>query len=60
MPEERNGDGFEIAHAQHGRKRDQPLHRKADSRAERLDVILPAEAGNDRAADKVDEAMSEI
>lgn len=34
LPQERNGDRFEIAHAQHGHERDQALHCKADSRAE--------------------------
>lgn len=60
LSEERNGDGFEIAHAQHGGERDQALHGKADTRAERMDVVSPAEVGNDRAADEVDEAVSEI
>jgi len=60
LPEERNGDGFEIAHAKHGYKRDQALHGKADTWAERMDVVSPAKVGNDRATDEVDEAVSEI
>ncbi len=60
LPEERNGDGFEIAHAEHGYERDQALHRKADARTERMDVVSPAEVSDDCAADEVDEAMSEI
>ena len=60
LPEERNGDGFEIAHAKHGGECDQTLHGKADSRAERMDIVSPAEVGNDRAADEIDEAVSEI
>ena len=53
LTEKRNGDGFEIAHAQHGHERDQALHRKADSRAERMDVVSPAKVGNDRATDEI-------
>ena len=60
LTEERNGDGFEIAHAEHGRECDQALHGKAHTRTERMDVISPAEVGDDRAADEVDEAMNEI
>lgn len=60
LSEERNGDGFEIAHAEHGRECDQSLHGKTHTRTERMDVISPAEVGNDRAADKVDEALREI
>lgn len=60
LPEEWNGDGFEITHAKHGGECDQALHGKADSRTERMDVVSPAEVGNDRAADEVDEAVSEI
>ena len=60
LPKERNGDGFEIAHAEHGHERDQSLHRKADSRTERMNVVSPAEVGNDRAADEIDDAVSEI
>lgn len=55
LPEERNGDRFEISHAQHGRKRDQSLHGKTHARTERMNVVTPAEVGNDRAADEVDE-----
>jgi hypothetical protein len=58
--EERNGDGFEVTHAEHGRECDQSLHGKAHTRTERMDVVSPAEVGNDRAADEVDKAMSEI
>jgi hypothetical protein len=58
LTEERNGDGFEIAHAKHGRECDQSLHGKAHTRTERMDVVSPAEVGNDRAADEVDEAMN--
>lgn len=60
MTEERNGDGFEIAHAKHGRECDQTLHGKAHPRTERMDVVSPAEVGDDRAADEVDETLSEI
>lgn len=60
MTEKRNGDGFEIAHAEHGRERHQPLHDKAHPRTERMDVVSPAEVGDDRAADEVDEAMNEV
>lgn len=60
LTEERNGDGFEIAHAEHGGKCDQPLHGKAHTRTERMDVVSPAEVGNDCAADEVDEAMNEV
>ena len=60
LPDERNGNGFEIAHAKHRGERDQSLHGKADSWAERMNVVSPAEVGNDRATDEVDEAMSEI
>lgn len=56
MTEERNGDGLEVAHAQHGRECDQSLHRKAHPRTERMDVVSPAEVGDDRTADEVDEA----
>ncbi len=58
LTEERNGDGFEIAHAEHGCECDQSLHGKAHTRTERMDVVTPAEVGNDRAADKVDEAVN--
>ena len=58
LTEERNGDRFEIAHAQHGRECDQTLHGKAHTRTERMDIVSPAEVGNDYAADKVDEAMN--
>ncbi len=58
LTEERNGDGFEIAHAEHRRECDQSLHGKAHTRTERMDVISPAEICNDRAADEVDEAMN--
>lgn len=60
LTEERNGDGFEIAHAKHGRERDQSLHCKTDARTKRMEVVSPAEVGNDRAADKVDDAMNEV
>jgi len=60
LSEKRNGDRFEIAHTQHGRKRNQALHGKADSWAERMDIVSPAKVGNDRTADEVDEAVSEI
>ncbi len=60
LSEERNGDGFEIAHAQHGRERDQSLHGKAHTRTERMDVVSPAEVGNDCTTGEVDEAVSEI
>lgn len=60
LPEERNGDRFEISHAQHGRKRDQSLHGKTHARTERMNVVTPAEVGNDRAADEVDQAMNPI
>jgi len=59
-PEERNGDGFEITHAKHGRECDQSLYGKAHTRAERMDVVAPAEVGNDGAADEIDETLSEI
>ena len=58
LSEERNGDRFEIAHAEHGRECDQSLHGKAHTRTERMDVVSPAEVGNDRAADEVDEAIN--
>lgn len=58
LTEERNGDGFEIAHAEHGRECDQALYGKAHTRTERMDVVTPAEVGNDCAADEVDEAMN--
>lgn len=58
--EERNGDRFEIAHAKYGGECDQSLHGKAGTRTERMDVVSPAEVGNDRAADEVDDAMNEI
>ena len=58
LTEEWNGDGFEIAHAKHGRECDQALHGKAHTRTERMEVVSPAEVGNDCAADEVDEAMN--
>lgn len=58
LTEEWNGDGFEIAHAEHGRECDQSLHSKADTWAERMDIVSPAEVGNDCAADEVDEAVN--
>ena len=58
LTEEWNGDRFEIAHTQHGDECDQPLHGKAHTRTERLDVVTPAEVGNDCAADKVDKAVN--
>jgi len=60
LTEERNGDGFEIAHAKHGCKCDQSLHGKAGTRTERMDVVSPAEVGDDCAANEVDEAVNEI
>lgn len=60
LTKEWNGDRFEIAHAEHGRECDQALHGKAGTRTERMDVIAPAEVGNDCAADEVDEAVNEI
>ena len=60
LTEERNGDRFEIAHAEHGGECDQALHGKADTRAERMDIVSPAKVGNDRATDEVDEAVNEI
>lgn len=58
LPKEWNGDGFEIAHAEHGRECDKSLHSKTGTRTERMDVISPAEIGDDHAADKVDKALS--
>lgn len=58
LTEERNSDRFEIAHAEHGGECDQALHGKADTRTERIDIITPAEVGDNRAADKVDKALS--
>lgn len=58
LTEKRNGDRFKIAHAEHRRECDESLHGKADTRAERMDVVSPAEVGNDRATDEVDEAMN--
>ncbi len=58
LTEERYGDGFEIAHAQHGRECDQSLHGKAHTRTERMNVVTPAEVGNDCTADEIDEAMN--
>lgn len=60
LTEERNGDRFEITHAQHRRECDQSLHGKAHTRTERMEIVSPAEVGNDRAADEVDEAMNEV
>ncbi len=60
LTKERNGDRFEIAHAQHGRECDQPLHGKAYTRTERMDVVSPAKIGDDRAADEVDKAMGDV
>src|SRR5690606_35084713 len=60
LTEERNGDRFKIAHAEHGCECDQSLNGKTHTRAERMDIIAPAEVGNDRTAYEVDEAMSEI
>lgn len=58
LTKERNGDRFEIAHAEHGRECDQSLHGKTGTRTERMDVIAPAEVSNDCAADEVDETMN--
>lgn len=58
LSEKRNGDGFEIAHSQHGHECDQPLHGKAHTRTERMDIVSPTEVGNDCAADEVDETMN--
>ena len=58
LTKEWNGDRFEIAHAEHGYKCNQPLHGKADTRTERMDVVTPAEIGDDHAADKIDQALS--
>lgn len=60
LPEERNGDGFEISHAKHRRERHQPLHAKAHTRTERMQVVSPAEVGDDRAADEVDQTGAYI
>ncbi len=60
LTEERNGNRFEIAHAEHGRECDQPLHGKAHPRTERMNVVTPAEVGNDRTTDEVDEAVNEV
>ncbi len=60
LSEERNGDGFEIAHTEHGCECDQPLHAKAHTRTERMDIISPAEVGDDCAADEVDDAVNYV
>lgn len=46
LTKERNGDRFEIAHAEHGGERHQSLHSKAHTRTERMEVVAPAEVGN--------------
>ena len=58
LTEERNGDGFEISHTEHRGDGDQPLHGKAHARTERMDIVSPAEVGNDRTADEVDETVN--
>lgn len=60
LSEKRNGDRFEISHAEHGRERNQALHGKAHTPTERMDIVTPAEVGNDRTADEVDEAVNKI
>ncbi len=55
LAEQGDGDGLEVSQSPDGYRGDQSLHREADQRRERTDVILPAQESQDHPRDEVDQ-----